>query len=134
LRTTHLDQRVAHDRLVRICFNDYDRNLALISVTDGAGSGQPEVSAVARLVKKSGGQEAELSLLVEDGYQSQGLGKELARRLLQVAAAEGLERVVAHILDTNQAMQGLCRGLGFQLSPDGTGNSVLAIYELSAPH
>ncbi|MBW8888919.1 MAG: bifunctional acetate--CoA ligase family protein/GNAT family N-acetyltransferase [Fibrobacteres bacterium] len=134
LRTTHLDHRVAHDRLVRICFNDYDRNLALIAVTEAAGAGQPEVSAVARLVKKRGGQEAELSLLVEDGYQSQGLGKELVRRLLQVAVAEGMERVVAHILESNQAMQALCRGLGFRLSPEGTADSVLAVYELGAPH
>ena len=26
-----LDQRVAHERLTRICFNDYDREIALVA-------------------------------------------------------------------------------------------------------
>jgi acetyltransferase len=26
-----LEQRVAHDRLTRICFNDYDREIALVA-------------------------------------------------------------------------------------------------------
>jgi acetyltransferase len=118
---------------VRICFNDYDRNLALIAVSEDKASGQPEVSAVARLVKARGGREAELSLLVEDSHQSQGLGKELARRLLQIAAAEGLEKVVARILDSNQTMQALCRDLGFRLEPQEGGNSILAVYNLPKP-
>jgi acetyltransferase len=130
LEAVRLDRRVAHERLARICFNDYDRNLALIAVTEAEGSGQAEVSAVARLVKARDGREAELSLLVEDRFQSQGLGKELVRRLLQIGAEEGMERVVARILASNQAMQALCKGMGFRLHDEAGGLATLAVYEI----
>jgi acetyltransferase len=131
LQASRLDERVAHDRLVRICFNDYDRSLALVA-EGRTEAGQSEISAVARLVMSRDGQEAELALLVEDGYQGQGLGKEMVRRLQQVATDEGLQKVVAHILPSNEAMQALCRGLGFRLHPEaGPGKPVVAVFEPS---
>lgn len=131
--TTRLDRRVAHDRMVRICFNDYDRSLALVAETEAIDGGLPGISAVARLTKMRGGRSAELAVLVEDRFQGQGLGKEMVRRLLQVAADEGVERVVAHILGTNQAMQNLCQGLGFELRFEEHGRAVLAEYRLGRP-
>ena len=45
-----LQQRVAHTRLIRICFNDYDREIALVAEHKD-GDGQSEIVAVARLSK-----------------------------------------------------------------------------------
>lgn len=130
--TSRLDRRVAHERLARICFNDYDRSLALVAESPSPGKGACEISAVARLTRMRGGKAAELAILVEDRFQGQGLGKEMVRRLLQIAAAEGVESVVAHILGSNQAMQALCLGLGFRMRSETLGRAVLAEFRPGA--
>ncbi|TAK94297.1 MAG: GNAT family N-acetyltransferase, partial [Verrucomicrobia bacterium] len=99
-----LDQRVAHERLTRICFNDYDREIALVVEHRNERTGQPEILGVARLSKARGLNEAEYALLVADRWQRQGLGTELLTRLVQIARDEKLERITAIILADNHGM------------------------------
>ncbi len=131
LQPIKLDERVAHERLVRICFNDYDRSIALVAQVSAAKDAQPEIAAIARLTKTRGETSAELSVVVEDVSQGLGLGKELVRRLLRIAADEGLEKVVAYILPENQVMQGLCTSLGFELRLDDRNKFMVAEYKPS---
>jgi acetyltransferase len=113
-----LSQRIAHERLLRICFNDYDRELALVAERPDPGTGEPQILGVARLSKERDGQTAEFSLLIRDAFQGMGLGTELLRRLLEVGKAEGLRRITAHILPDNLPMQRLCQKVGFTLHLD----------------
>lgn len=109
-----LEQRVAHERLARICFIDYDREMALVaerSVQDGPD----EIIGVGRLTKQPGRNEAEFAMLVIDEYQGQGIGTELLRRLVQVGRDEDLNRITADILRQNRAMQRVCEHLDFEL-------------------
>src|SRR5687768_7522016 len=46
-----LEQRVAHERLARICFSDYDQDLVLIVEREDTRSKQHEILGVARLSK-----------------------------------------------------------------------------------
>lgn len=122
-----LGQRVAHERLARIAFNDYNREIALVAL-DGEA-----IIAVARLSKASahaaeaGRTEGRFSLLISDAYQGQGLGTELLRRLRAIAHDEGLGRLSADILAVNAPMQRLCEKLGFTLStPHGDPSVVTA--------
>jgi acetyltransferase len=111
--TLQLDQRVAHDRLTRICFIDYDREMVLAAVRR-----QPEreIIGLARLSKIYGGDEAEFSVLIKDEFQGHGLGTELVKRLLDVAKDEPeIERVVAFMLPENQGMKYIVVNLGFDL-------------------
>lgn len=110
-----LSQRTAHDRLTRICFIDYDREMALVADYKQPDTGVHEILAVARLSKLHGTNEAEFALLVSDRYQCQGLGTELLKRLLQVGHDEQLEHIHAEILADNSAMQRVCKKLGFSL-------------------
>jgi acetyltransferase len=110
-----LSQRVAHERLIRICFNDYDRELALVADRQDPQTSEHAILAVGRLSKRPGKNEAEFALLVGDPFQGQGLGSELLRRLLQVGRDERLDRIVADILPDNYAMQRICKELGFRL-------------------
>ncbi len=128
-----LDQRTSHERLVRVCFGDYDREIALVAEHQAAehqaASGQAELVAVGRLSKAHRGNEAELAFLIVDEYQSRGLGSELARRLIDIAREEKLERVTVEILAGNRPMIEVCRGLGFQLEyiEDGALHGVLGL-------
>jgi acetyltransferase len=113
-----LDQRVAHERLTRICFNDYDREIALVAERKDAASGQHEIIAVGRLSKARGLNEAEFALLISDRWQGQGLGTELLKRLVQVGRDEKLGRITALILSENHAMHHLSKRAGFKLERD----------------
>jgi acetyltransferase len=112
-----LSQRTAHERLTRICFIDYDREMAL-AVEHKAADGTPEVIGIGRLSKLRGRDEAELAVLVDDRFQHLGMGTELYRRLIAVARAEKVGRVVSTILAENQEMRAICMRLGFQLRSD----------------
>ena len=125
-----LDQRVAHERLARICFVDYDRELALVAEHVKAGATEPEVVAVARLTCIEGTKDAEFALLVSDSLQGQGLGRDLLQRLFEVGRDWGVERIVAEILPDNGPMRRLCRALGFVF---GVSGSTFAAKDLRAP-
>lgn len=117
-----LKHRIAHERLTRLCFIDYDRELALVAERKDAQTGQAEILAVARLSKLHATNDAEFGMLVSDRYHRQGLGTTLLRCLLNVGRSEQLDRISAEILCENRAMQRVCEKLGFQLhhsSEDG---------------
>ena len=110
-----LRSRVAHERLVRICFVDYDREMALVADHKDPNTGQHRILGVGRLIKLHARNEAELAVLVSDQYQNRGLGMELFRRLVQIARDEKLSRVVAEVLRDNFGMLTICKRLGFRL-------------------
>lgn len=115
LHTISLSQRVAHERLRRLCFIDYDQEMALIAERKDPSTGEREIMGVGRLSKLPGAQEAECAVLVGDRFQRLGLGMELMRRLIQVGRDEKLQCIVADIHYENYAMQRICKKLGFSV-------------------
>ncbi len=114
-----LDQRTAHERLTRICFIDYDREMALVAERTDPETGEREILGIARLSRRGAPPgEAEFSILVSDRFQRRGLGTLLLSRLLEVGRAEGLRRITAEILLENRPMQRISRRLGFNLRRD----------------
>ncbi|MGZ4826449.1 MAG: bifunctional acetate--CoA ligase family protein/GNAT family N-acetyltransferase [Terriglobales bacterium] len=112
-----LTQRTAHERLTRICFIDYDREMALVTELRRP-DGTCEILAVGRLSKLHGSEEAEIAVLVRDEYQHKGLGTELVSRLMQIAQDEKLKYVTSTMLGVNREMRAICKRLNFQLSFD----------------
>ena len=102
-----VSQRVAHDRLRRICFLDYDREIAIVADRARPDTGEHEILAIGRLSKLHGRSAAEVALLVRDEYQHRGLGIELLRRLIEVARDEHLDSVQAYMLRENVEMRSL---------------------------
>jgi len=121
-----LTQRTAHERLTRICFLDYDREMALVAERRNAEN-KPEIIAIGRMSKIHGRPEAELAVLVQDEFHGKGLGFELFKRLIQVGRDERLTKLHANMLGENREMQHLCKRLGFRMEiPDIEDNLVLA--------
>jgi acetyltransferase len=115
----NLDQRTAHDRLMRICFIDYDREMALVAEHTNPDTGEREIMGVSRLSRRGAApDEAEFSVLVSDRFQRRGIGTLLVTRILEVGRAEGLKRITAEILFDNRPMQSILRKLGFHLRRD----------------
>jgi len=130
LQALKLSQRVAHERLARICFVDYDREIALVADRKQPQSDAHDVIGVGRLIKQRGAAEAEFALLISDAFQRSGLGTELLRRLLDIARAERIPRVTADILPENRPMQRVCEKLGFRLVHDMAARLVKAVIEV----
>jgi acetyltransferase len=124
-----LSQRTAHERLTRICFIDYDREMALV-VEHKLADGNPEIIAIGRLSRLRGLDKGEMAVLVDDRFQYQGLGTELYRRLIEVARDEHMTSVISTILSENREMQAICRKLGFHMEAtleEGTIEAVLKL-------
>ena len=124
LQNLRLDQRIAHERLTRICFIDYDREMVLVA--ERGDGDRSEVIAVARLSKLHGRNDAEVGLLIRDDFQRQGLGAGLLDRLIRVARDEHIEHVIALMLAENIGMRRLASKLGFQFEHASDPQMILA--------
>ena len=72
--------------LTRICFIDYDREMALVAEHQDPQSGSPEIMGVGRLSKIRGTNEAEFALC-QRPFSGQGIGAVL-ERLFKSAATK----------------------------------------------
>ena len=109
-----LGTRVAHERLIRICFVDFDREIALIALVRDPQTGEHRIVAVGRLSRMPDRKHAEIAVLVSDLYQRRGIGSELLRRLIAIAKDEKVESITANILPENREMQALAAKAGFE--------------------
>ena len=125
-----LSRRVAHERLVRICFGNHDREMVLVAQRTDPLTGGLRIIAVGRMNKLRAGNEAEVAVLVADQYQKLGLGHELLRRVVEIARDEKLRRVSAEILPDNLAMQVIMKRLGFCVHLSKDLRSVRAVLDL----
>jgi len=124
LEKLNLDQRIAHERLARACFIDYNREMALVALY--GGEEREEIVGVARLTRMRGVNQAEIAILIRDDFQRRALGQALLERLMQVARNEKLSRVVAFIRPDNIGMQKLALRAGMTLEAAGDPDLVVA--------
>jgi acetyltransferase len=130
LHMVHRSQLVAHEALSRLCFVDFDQEIALVVEGKDSGNEGPVVLGVGRLSRMARPGEAEFDLLVRDAYQRHGLGTALLRQLIEVGRAKGVRRITATMLCDNHAMQRTCLKLGFQLKYVPEDQAMVASLEL----
>jgi len=112
-----LEQRTMHERLRRVCFVDYDREIALVAEQKDR-EGHSRLLGVGRLIKEHGTGEAEFAVLVGDPWQGKGLGTELLKLLVQIGRKERVRRIVGHIASENTLMKRVSEEVGFTLRRD----------------
>lgn len=126
-----LSERVAHERLARICHGDYDREITLVVEDEYPDSGAKRILGAGRLSKIHGMDEARFSVLLTDDAQGLGLGTELMRRLIHIGREEGLKRLESMMTEDNEMMQHICKNLGFEIKPIKDEGMVVAQLELN---
>ena len=126
----NLEQRTTHERLTRICFIDYDREMALVAVRRNPETGESEILGVGRMMKVHGANEGEVAVLISDNWQGRGLGRELLARLVVVGGDEKLAKLSADILPDNRDVMRICEKLGFSLKHSTEDDVVRAEYKL----
>jgi acetyltransferase len=110
---SRLETRTEHQRLTRICFNDYDREIALVAVRQDPATMQHEIIGVGRLIRVRGVDEGEFAIVLSDKVQRQGLGTRLLQLLVQVGKQEGLKKIFGEILPDNLGMLRVAKKVGF---------------------
>ncbi|NCC51292.1 MAG: bifunctional acyl-CoA synthetase/GNAT family N-acetyltransferase [Spartobacteria bacterium] len=111
----NLQQRTAHERLRRVCFVDFNREMMLVACVKDKGAKNKKIIGMARLSKIHGSNNGKFSMVISDAYQGQGLGSELLNNILEVGRQEKLTKIVANILPDNAGMRALCERVGFTI-------------------
>ena len=104
-------KELSREMLVRFTQIDYDREMALIAVTERGGR---EVQlGVARYTITPDGEGCEFAIVVADEVQGTGLGSRLLGSLMEAARDRGLNEMVGETLSTNDPMRSLAERMGF---------------------
>ena len=131
LRYLGFDERTAHERLIRICFLDYDRELALVAESEDPKTGMPQIVGIGRLSRLFGTDDATFAVLVTDVRQGKGVGMELLRRLVEIARAEGVATLGADMRADNVSMRRAAEKVGFTIRRGATEDLIRAEMRLA---
>ncbi len=104
------------EMLMRFTQIDYDREMALIAVTEH--DGEEEELAVGRYITNVDRRSCEFALVVSDRWQRKGIGHRLMHMLMEIARNRGLEEIQGEVLSNNHKMLELMKSLGFHISTD----------------
>jgi acetyltransferase len=121
-----LEKRISHERLTRVCFNDYTRELALVVEHVDQETKAHRIVGVGRLGRIQGSNNAELAMLVSDTMQHHGIGTELAAKLVAVGRADKLSNLLAWTSRENHPMQRVLERAGFSLEDSMEESTVTA--------
>lgn len=115
LRFMHAMSELTPTMLARFTQIDYDREMALIAVTEE--NGVQVQQGVARYLINKDDTSCEFAAVVSDQMQHQGVGTLLMKALIAAAKEHGLKRIEGTVLADNSAMLQLMNDLGFGIVP-----------------
>jgi acetyltransferase len=94
---------------------DYAKAMAFIALDEKSG----EMLGVARLHDNANDDGAgEYAIIVRSDLKHHGLGRELMHMTIDYAKAKNLRAIKGQVLHENEAMLGMCREFGFEISTD----------------
>jgi acyl-CoA hydrolase/RimJ/RimL family protein N-acetyltransferase len=103
----------SHEELLRLVDPGFELGVALVATT--AGESGEELIGTARYDLTPATGMAEVSLLVADPWQGQGVGTALFRRLVVLARARGVAGFTAEVLPNNARMLGVFNKSGLSV-------------------
>jgi len=95
-------QSMPHRKLKKFVNVDYEKNMALVSVT--REDEREMIVAVGRYSVDKSSNAAEVAFIVRDDWQGQGLGVSMFHQLLEVARKRGIMNFTADVLHDNARM------------------------------
>ncbi|HTV87590.1 MAG TPA: bifunctional acetate--CoA ligase family protein/GNAT family N-acetyltransferase, partial [Stellaceae bacterium] len=103
---------LSHALAARLTQIDYDREMALLALHDGALLGVGRISADPDFER------AEFAIAVRSDWQHRGIGHLLMTRIIDVAGRRGIGELIGEVMRENRAMLQMCSELGFTTSAD----------------
>ena len=111
-RFFHLGRDLPHAQLARFTQIDYDREMALVAVFEGA------LVAEARAMADPDNARAEFSVVVRPDWSASGLDKILLARLIACCRQHGTRRLVGDVVPGNRRLLDVAAALGFHALAD----------------
>ncbi|KAL0218387.1 hypothetical protein P9112_004040 [Eukaryota sp. TZLM1-RC] len=105
-----LTGQIAHNKLSRMCFIDYDREVALVAETEG------KIIGLARVTNIYGTSEAEMSLVIDAEYRGKKLGSALLALLRKFMKERNMCQMNARCSVDNQAALQFLKKHGFHVA------------------
>lgn len=103
-----------HKFLSRLTHIDYDREMAIVAEVQEEG--RKKIAGVVRIVGDGWRESCEYAILVADNWHGQGLGGALTDYIIDIARAQGYQKITASFLKVNGAMRRLFERKGFNIS------------------
>jgi len=111
-----LDERVTHERLLRMCFTDYDREWSTVAQIEGKEGAQ--IIGTSRIYRVPGTRTARFSMIIADEYHNLGLGTQMLQHMIWIAKQEHIEMIDSRILSENVGVLRIFEKHGFVISQD----------------
>ncbi|MFH1234976.1 MAG: bifunctional acetate--CoA ligase family protein/GNAT family N-acetyltransferase [Candidatus Diapherotrites archaeon] len=119
-RFFHMIRDWDHEALTRYCFNDYDREIAIVAER-GKGD-KRELLGVVRIMGDPGKDTSEFAIVVTDEWQKKGLGTIMLRYIMEIARKKGLSKIWGHVFVDNAELVSILRKENFTFkSSEDTG-------------
>ncbi|TWU24423.1 Succinyl-CoA ligase [ADP-forming] subunit alpha [Novipirellula galeiformis] len=128
MRFRYMFRNTTHEMASRFCFNDYDREIAIVAEVNE--NGRKAIAGVGRLVADVDHQEVEFAVLVGDAWQGRGLGSELMDYCLKISEQWRVQKIVAEIAPQNRRMLEMFSHRGFTLNRSIAADVVVATKRL----
>ena len=130
-RFCHVLKDMPHEKLVRFCQIDYDREIAFVASVKGDSAAEDLIGEV-RISKLADLESAELSILVSDQWQGKGIGNMLMDYCIDVSRELELKSLWMEILKENRRMIRFGFKCGFRQAYD-EGDMVRVVLSLAQP-
>ena len=130
-RFCHVLKDMPHEKLVRFCQIDYDREIAFVASVKGDSAAEELIGEV-RISKLADLESAELSILVSDQWQGKGIGNMLMDYCIDVSRELELKSLWMEILKENRRMIRFGFKCGFRQAYDD-GDMVRVVLALAQP-
>ena len=117
----------AHEYSVRYCNIDYDRELAIVAEIEE--DGKRKMLGVVRINLSPSEKSGEISFIVTDSMQGQGLGSKMVDYMIEISKDKKLEIINAIMLPDNYKAIKLLHEMGFTIESmdDGTQRATLEL-------
>ena len=116
-------RHLSHTLAARLTQIDYDREMALLALQDGAAVG------IAHFYADPDRQRAEYAIAVRTAEKGRGIGYLLLTRLIDIARRWGVGELVGEVLRENERMLQMCRALGFRITQNPEDGAVLLVHK-----
>ena len=118
-----------HSDVQQLANIDYRKDIAIVGVVPGVS--EEEVVAIAQYFLDPDGQSAEVAFLVQDEWQSKGMGTFLLDYITQIAKLRGVKRFFAKVLPNNKPMLAVFHNSGYKINTEFDGEVYNISYDLT---
>ncbi len=130
VKTRYMTSTMAfpHSDVQQLANIDYKKDIAIVGVVPGVSN--EEIVAIAQYFLDPVTQSAEVAFVVQDEWQSRGMGTFLLDYISKVATQRGVKRFVAKVLPINKAMLSVFYNSGYKVNTKFDGEVYNIDYEL----